>query len=121
MQPQPRITSIDPVLPVRDVSAAVAFYVRLGFALVADYLPTYAILERDGAWLHLRYARDEMQGSASEGAVYIYADEVEGFYELCLRESAHLLHAPCRQPWGTLEFALSDPDGNLIRIGRIVR
>jgi hypothetical protein len=45
----------------------------------------------------------------------LYADNVEGLAN-CLGGLA--LHPPQDKPWGMFEFALSDPDETLVRVGR---
>ena len=37
---------------------------------------------------------------------------------LASRLEGRLLHPPKLQPWGMFEFAVSDPDENLVRVGR---
>ena len=32
-------------------------------------------------------------------------------------DAGDLLHSPRAQPWGMYEFAVSDPDGALVRVG----
>jgi catechol 2,3-dioxygenase-like lactoylglutathione lyase family enzyme len=127
-----------PALPVRDVPAAVAYYVdRFGFEaphVAADF----AVLVRDDAMLHLWAASDEewraredlISRPISSGAESFLAGtascriEVEDvdalFGEL---ESGGVLHDVSREginatDFGSREFATVDLDGNLITFFR---
>lgn len=114
----PRVHAIDPVLPVRDVRAAAAFYAQLGFALVADFPPQYAIVQRDAAHLHLRCAAGELKEGENPAGIYIYVEDVRAFYAELIARGVKTLGEPRPQAWG-VDFALSDPDGNLVRIGEV--
>ena len=46
--------------------------------------------------------------------LYLYAENVD---ELAERMGDLVLHAPETKPWGMYEFALSDPDETLVRVG----
>ena len=46
--------------------------------------------------------------------LYLYAEEVN---ELAERMDELVLHKPEDKPWGMYEFALSDPDETLVRVG----
>ncbi|MCA9104126.1 MAG: VOC family protein [Planctomycetales bacterium] len=117
---QSLIQAIHPVLMVRDVSRAIEFYGRLGFTLgFSDdpREPRYAGLRRDRVELHVQ-SHEETQW-------------VEGLdrpsYRLVVTDVA-LLHAELREQvparditdvletaWGTREFHLRDPDGNVLQ------
>lgn len=109
-----------PNLPSRDFDATVDFYARLGFA------QRY----RDAAWLIL--TRGDLQ---LEFFPHPDLDPYANYAGTCLRVAdARGLHGafttaglptdptaiprltpPADRPWGFVEFALVDPDGNLLR------
>lgn len=101
------------ILPSRDLDASLAFYERLGFRLVSDYPHQgYRILE-DAAGASLHLTRVGPAGAAPEDnpfGVYLYTEHV--------RALAEAMGARCEpKPWGLIEFAVSDPDGTLVRVG----
>lgn len=107
------------IIPCNDMTASESFYGLLGFrrdSAGVDY-GEYVMLEDDGgAEIHLtRAAEDWLIPGKSPFGIYFYADDVE---ELASKLEGRLLHAPRLQPWGMFEFAVSDPDENLVRVGR---
>lgn len=112
------------ILHVRDVVAALTLYTRLGFEgrLYAHPPPDgraiYAFLKRDGIHLHLALVSN-LDPEANTSAVYLYVDDPDALYaEWSAVAPAGLLHKPEDKPWGVREMTYSDPDGNLLRIGR---
>ena len=56
---QTEITAVHPVLMAHDVTASIAFYVRLGFAAAFQdnpAAPRYAVIRRGPVELHLQWA-----------------------------------------------------------------
>lgn len=101
------------ILPSRDLDASQAFYERLGFRVTAFYPHEgYRILhDAHGASLHLtRVTPNWIDPERNAHGVYLYAENVTAL------AAATGCHAEAK-PWGLIEFALSDPDGTLIRIG----
>ena len=98
-----------PILHVRDARRAAAWYARLGFGVVGEHrfapgLPLYLFLERGD--LHL----SEHKGDARPNTLmYAYARDLDGV-------AAEFGVEVGEQPWGR-ELALTDPDGNRLRIG----
>ena len=125
-----------PALPVRDVAAAVAHYrERLGFEPLHQDA-RFAVVQRDGARLHLWQAGDEAWRDRKDGepvrsgaesflagtaSCRIETEDVDAlFAEL---EPRGVLHAVSRggvreTAFGTREFAVVDLDGNLIEFFR---
>jgi catechol 2,3-dioxygenase-like lactoylglutathione lyase family enzyme len=111
-----------PSLPVSDERRAVAFYQdALGMRELTDGEVGPGILVRDEVELHLwvadgsaRGAEAHLAGSAS------WRIEVTGAAHL--HERCHALgvvhpNAPLRNThWGTREFGVLDPDGNLVTL-----
>lgn len=107
-----RLTAI---LPCNDLDKSEAFYARLGFGRQNDD-PGYRILsDGNGGHLHLTAAVDGwLVPGRNPFGLYLYTDRVD---ELAALLSDLLLHKPERKPWGMYEFALSDPDETLVRVG----
>lgn len=111
-------TRVVAIVPCNDLRVSMAFYDLLGF--VPGPGPTwqdYVILsDGKGGDLHLTKAPGGwLVPGKSPFGIYIYSNEVELLAE---RMGSRLLHPPEKKPWGMLEFAVSDPDENLVRVGR---
>lgn len=108
------------ILPTGDIDASEAFYKRLGFKVESDY-GHYRILS-DGRGWHLHLTRADGWPRKIEDnpfGIYIYVEDVDAVAAR-VRELIIEKGAPHAKPWGTYEFAVSDPSGVLVRVGRIV-
>ncbi|HEY7808669.1 MAG TPA: glyoxalase superfamily protein [Croceibacterium sp.] len=118
----PRLEHVIPILFVRDVVKAAAFYVdKLGFT--RDFLhgnpPFYGAVSRDAACLHFRLVREPnfAELAAREGALILASIEVANVKTLFEEFEARGVTFPQRlkrQAWGGLDFYVEDPDGNCI-------
>ena len=108
------------IVPSGDLDASEAFYRRLGFRVDSDY-GHYRILS-DGRGWHLHLTRVDGWPREVEDnpfGLYLYVDDVDAVADR-VREAIIEKGTPARKPWGTYEFAVSDPSGTLVRIGRII-
>jgi hypothetical protein len=111
-----------PVLPSRSLRDTLAFFRRLGFdGKIHDY-GDYAILTRGTVELHF-FTHRELRPAESSAGCYIKVSNVESIYRDCAsaelpRRGIPRQDALEEKPWGMKEFAIVDPDGNLIRIGQ---
>ena len=109
------------ILPCNDIDSTQAFYERLGFRLAAGDEGFRILCDGRGWRIALRPAEPGwvIPGRNSNG-LYLYCDDVDSVAErvpdLIIEKGA-----PHRKPWGMYEFAVGDPDGVLVRIGRPVR
>ncbi|MEG3182309.1 VOC family protein [Sphingomonas sp. LT1P40] len=109
---------ITPILPCRDLTASTEFYTRLGLTLESDY-GDYRILADGKGWhLHLRAEPNTPGPPHNPFGLYLYVDDVDAVADR-VRDAIIEKGAPHLKPWGTYEFAVSDPDGVLVRIGRV--
>ena len=121
-----RVDRVVPVLPVRDVAAALALYRRLGFAGRAydgqgGGEPVYGYLSWGAAELHLSRFR-ELDPAATTSACYLHVDDADALHAAWRAAGvAGRLHAAEDTPYGLREFAYVDPDGNLLRVGSPLR
>jgi catechol 2,3-dioxygenase-like lactoylglutathione lyase family enzyme len=112
------------ILPSNDLDASEAFYRRLGFQrpgedLSANTFDDYRILnDGKGGHLHLTNAvKGWLIPGQNPFGLYLYTENVD---ELAKNFAGEILggnQRPEDKPWGMYEFALSDPDGTLVRIG----
>lgn len=116
-----RILQVIPVLMVRDVAAALRFYAGLGFVErlrdePAD--PRYAGVRRDGVDLHFQWHdAAEWDGRSDRPSYRFPVDDPDALW----REIAdgRAAGAVFDAPWGTREFHLRDPDGNVLQFFRL--
>jgi len=114
---KPLLQSLVPILPVRDMARSVAFYQRLGFSCEPyEDGQHYAFLTMGDVSAHLRLGGPK-EFASNPGGVYLYVEDVEAFFKLVTSAGISTLDAPEDKPWGMREFAVSDPDETLLRIG----
>jgi catechol 2,3-dioxygenase-like lactoylglutathione lyase family enzyme len=122
LQVKPRLTSFAPQFLVDDLERAMTYYRKLGFTFGDPWEGFYAIGELDGLELHLKeapkrpaerqYRRDEEHLDAAAGVAGI-----EAFYEQCVANGISFLRPLTASEWGTKDFYIEDPDGNVISFG----
>jgi catechol 2,3-dioxygenase-like lactoylglutathione lyase family enzyme len=129
----PRLLSITPSVPVGALDSALAFYCdKLGFRVRHRFGDGGAILVREGIELHLTKLDDEtwktrpdfLSRPVRTGAESFlpgtssYRIQVDDVHALCqeYRSKGAIISAgePKQQPWGDIDFAVGDPDGNLL-------
>ena len=101
------------IIPCNNLDESQAFYERLGFAATAIFdVPGYRILhDSHGASIHLtRTEPGWVVPERNAHGLYLYSEDVEELAAAfgCSAEA---------KPWGLREFAISDPNGLLVRIG----
>ena len=110
------ILAVQPVLMVRDVARAIAFYRRLGFEpAFSDRANNarYAGIRRGSCELHLqRHDPLEWTYPVDRPVTRFVVDDVDALHAIFLKTRIQYLTRPAKTPWGTYEFHLQDPDGN---------
>ena len=117
-----RMTSFAPQFLVDDLERSIAYYNKLGFVFGEPWDGFYAIGKLNGLELHLKEApknqaercwrRDNEHLDASAGV-----DGIEAFYEQCVANGVAILKPLAVTAWGTKDFYIEDPDGNIISFG----
>ena len=62
---------------------------------------------------------DALAGLIAKGAlngVHFHTDDLDGTFEKLRDSGAEIVQEPTDQPWGTRDFAVRDPSGNMVRI-----
>ncbi len=110
--------TVNPVLPVHDMDAAIEFYRSVGFA-VSAYDAGYAWVRTCGwEFLHLALAPTLEPAGSSAGA-YIHVTDVNDWHRAMVENAPTATIGPITDtPWGMREFSISDPSGNVIRVGQ---
>ena len=116
--PKVRFADVQPVLPVSDLAAALAFYTeRLGFRfLFGDRggAPAYAGVGRDGVELHLQWqSAADIGRSAGLANLRFVVDDPDALFREYSAAGAIPEGKVVRDTdWDTREFGFHDPDGN---------
>jgi|SRR5882672_11458372 len=124
MSSRPPSGTLTAILPCNDLAASDRFYNRLGFTRPDDQRPppgepdTYRMLSNgEGGHLHLA---DATEGWLLPGRnpfeLYLYLEDVDALARE-FKDEIVGKHGPEDKPWGMYEFALSDPDQTLVRVG----
>jgi hypothetical protein len=103
-----------PVLASLDIERSAEFFSsKLGFAKVFVAQGSYGIVSNGPVTIHFWACTNRHIAEATSCRVQVQG--IEGLHALC--ESHTIVHpnAPLEsKPWGTKEFAILDPDGNLV-------
>lgn len=109
-----RFLSATPVLASLDIERSVRFFVT-HFDFAAQHVEhgVYGVVTRDDVALHFWACSD--RHIAENTSCRFRVDHVDALYARC--NLAGIVHpnAPLDdKPWGAREFAITDPDGNLV-------
>lgn len=117
-----------PVLPVRDIAEATAWYERsLGFETVylhegehAGEATNYAILRREQVEVHLILdeppPHEQAWTKAGTGYLYLMVRNVDEAHSEVRRRGVEVRRGPQTEVWGARAFNLADPSGNVIHV-----
>ena len=117
------LTDIHPKLPMKNKAATKEFYInKLGFQNVgsSDY-EGYLMVEKDNIEIHF-FEFKEIDTKENYSGVYIRTDNIDHLYQSLLDNGVSIHpNGPLEtKPWGQREFALLDPDNNLLTFGQSV-
>ena len=115
------LTNINPKMPMQDKAVTKDFYInKLGFRNVgnADY-DGYLMVEKDNIEIHF-FEYKELVSKENYSGVYIRTNTIDSLYQSLLdnKISIHPNGALETKAWGQREFALLDPDNNLLTFGQ---
>ncbi len=113
-----------PILAVRDLPEAIAFYTRvLDFAVTFSWpeeQPCHAGLRRGADELHLNLAREGGRHGRSSTIILcedvdaVFADFVARGFRPPVRPESPVHEGPLEQTWGCREVYIDDPSGNTL-------
>lgn len=118
------LTAIHPKLPMRDKAVTKDYYInKLGFQPLGeeDY-DGYLMIQKDQIQIHF-FGFETLDIKENDGKVYIRTDDIDSLYQSLL-DSKVAIHPNGHletKPWGQKEFALLDPDNNLLTFGQSVK
>lgn len=115
------LTHVNPKLPMRDKNVTREYYTNaLGFKVFgsADY-DGYLMMEKDQIQIHF-FEFKGLDPKENYGQVYIRTDNIDDFYQSLLDKKTKIHpNGPLEtKPWGQKEFAVLDPDNNLLTFGQ---
>lgn len=115
------LTTIIPKLPMRNKAATRSFYLdQLGFADIGSTdFEGYLLVKKDNVEIHF-FEFKGLDPKENYGQVYIRTNDIETFYKSMLdnNNSIHPAGHLQAKPWGQKEFAMLDPDNNLLTFGQ---
>lgn len=115
------LTEINPKIPMRDKNATRYYYInKLGFEVIGDY-EGYLMVKKDKIEIHFFEFKD-LDPKENYGQIYIRTNDINGLYKSMLDNKIEIHpngHLGIR-PWGQKEFALLDPDNNLLTFGQSI-
>ncbi|MFE9425606.1 bleomycin resistance protein [Kitasatospora sp. NPDC006697] len=109
---------VEPVVPVRDLAAALDRYRRLGFSVRAyQGEARYGFVSRGAVTLHVSEWA-EHDPKVSGAVVYLYVSDSDALHaEWAAADLPGRLTEPTDTDYGLREFGYVDPDGTLHRVG----
>lgn len=113
------LTKINPKLPMRNKDLTKVFYLeKLNFKEIADY-GNYLIIEKDNIEIHF-FEFKELNPEENYGQIYIRTDNIDELYQTLINNNVEIHPNGNLQNklWGQKEFALLDPDNNLLTFGQ---
>jgi catechol 2,3-dioxygenase-like lactoylglutathione lyase family enzyme len=118
------LTEINPKLPMRDKAVTKDYYLnKLGFQLFGDHdFEGYLMVHRDNVQIHF-FEFKELDPKKNYGQVYIRTNDIDKLYQTFLdnKTSIHPNGHLEIKPWAQREFALLDPDNNLLTFGESIK
>lgn len=115
------LTDINPKLPMRNKSITRDYYVnKLGFQEIGDY-EGYLMVHKDKIEIHF-FEFKALDPKENYGQVYIRTNSIDVLYQSLLDNKTKIHpNGPLQtKPWGQKEFALLDPDNNLLTFGQSI-
>ncbi|MEQ9438804.1 MAG: VOC family protein [Cyclobacteriaceae bacterium] len=115
------LNDINPKLPMRNKAITRDYYINhLGFEESGDTdYDGYLMIQRDKIEIHFFEFKD-LNPKENYGQVYIRTDDIDNLYQSFLDKKISIHPAGHLQmkPWGQKEFAILDPDHNLLTFGQ---
>ena len=116
MSEEIKFISTTPILASLDIKRSLEFFCsKLGFNKVFEEQGAYGIVCRDS--IHLHFWACSEKHIAENTSCRIRIVGAESLYKQCVKSD--IVHPNAKlevKPWGTTEFGILDPDGNLITL-----
>jgi hypothetical protein len=117
------LTQVHPKLPMRDKAITQDYYInKMGFTQLGleDY-EGYLMVRKDNIEIHFFEYKD-IDRKENYSGIYIRTDDIDSLYQSMLDNglAIHPNGALETKPWMQREFAMLDPDNNLLTFGQSV-
>ena len=106
-----------PILPSGDLARSASFLADLGFA---TRLQTCDYLQADVGGTELHYYLAGVDPGSNPNGCLLRVDDPEKLRAVWTAEGVDCLDVTASDAYGQTEFAVCDPDGNLLRVGRVL-
>ncbi|MBK7762045.1 MAG: VOC family protein [Bacteroidetes bacterium] len=118
------LTEIHPKLPMRNKAVTKDYYIKqLGFQTFGDQdFDGYLMVYKDHIQIHFFEFKD-LDPKENYGQVYIRTNDIDQLYQTLLDKQV-FIHPNGfleTKPWGQREFAILDPDHNLLTFGQSIQ
>jgi uncharacterized glyoxalase superfamily protein PhnB len=115
------IESAFPILEVRDLPRALAFYcdglgAELDYRFPDDGDPVYVSLRAGSSAIGIGLAEDAAPGVPSNLLLWFYVDDVDRVTGELVAIGAVVLEPPADQPWGERTSLIADPFGTRVHL-----
>jgi catechol 2,3-dioxygenase-like lactoylglutathione lyase family enzyme len=104
-------------LQVSHLEASLAFYIAILGLTERFRLGDYAAGE---VQIHFSGPAATNKRQIGQGSIYIFCDDVDAYYSEFLAKGATTQAPPKDYDYGMRDFAIEDPDGNLLGFGQEV-
>jgi hypothetical protein len=109
--------AIIPKLPSRALQITKSFYEeKLNFRKVGGDYPDYLMMMKDNIEIHF-FRDNEFDPLKNDGMCYIRIQNIDEFYQELKGGGMTFVGKLEAKPWGQKEFAIIDPDHNLLTFG----
>lgn len=71
--------------------------------------------------IHLSGPTATNKRQVGQGSLYIFADDVDGYYAEIMARGAKTQAPPGDYDYGMRDFVIEDPDGNMIAVGQEIQ
>jgi uncharacterized glyoxalase superfamily protein PhnB len=108
--------ALTPILPVRDVHAALAWYrdaLGCEIAWVWDDGRFAAVFHGDVVQIYFT----RVERAVTPAMFYVHVDDADRLHALYRERGVAVVEPLESKPWGMREFAVRDPDGHVLRLG----
>lgn len=78
----------------------------------------YGGVQYDDIQIHLSGPKSTNKKQIGQGSIYIFCDDVDGYYAEVTTRGAKTQAPPKDYDYGMRDFVIEDSDGNLIAIGK---
>lgn len=111
------LTAIHPKLPMRHKDTTRHFYVnQLGFTQFGGDYPDYLMVQKDDIQIHF-FLHNTLDPLQNYGQVYIRTHNIDEWFSILQARQVKTMPLE-NKPWKQREFALLDPDHNLLTFGQ---